>query len=170
MSEIGYATFVPSPPRHWHLSVTESVLAPALPEGCLPKNSPPTTCPKCSKPMRFLVVKTGGRKFRCAKCLGMDPMSMSEYRGGSRANYSRRNCSKAASVGGLTAQLAHVLGPFLLWGGVTRMNLPRPTLLIICRACKTPQLPPSAFGRTPLSPHWRGSPFWARKTASRYRG
>jgi hypothetical protein len=34
----------------------------------MPKNTPPPICPKCSRPMRFVLVKTGGRKFRCVDC------------------------------------------------------------------------------------------------------
>jgi hypothetical protein len=34
----------------------------------MPKNPPPPTCPKCRKPKHFIVVKTGGRKFRCLDC------------------------------------------------------------------------------------------------------
>jgi len=34
----------------------------------MPKNTPPPICPKCSMPMRFVLVKTGGRKFRCVDC------------------------------------------------------------------------------------------------------
>lgn len=34
----------------------------------MPKNTPPPICPKCSGPMRFVLVKTGGRKFRCVDC------------------------------------------------------------------------------------------------------
>jgi len=34
----------------------------------MPKNPPPPICPKCSMPMRFVLVKTGGRKFRCVDC------------------------------------------------------------------------------------------------------
>ncbi len=34
----------------------------------MPKNSPPPICPKCSMSMRFVLVKTGGRKFRCVDC------------------------------------------------------------------------------------------------------
>ena len=34
----------------------------------MPKNSSPPICPKCSMPMRFVLVKTGGRKFRCVDC------------------------------------------------------------------------------------------------------
>jgi hypothetical protein len=31
-------------------------------------------CPKCRKPMRFLLRKTGGRKFKCLECDGDDPL------------------------------------------------------------------------------------------------
>lgn len=34
----------------------------------MPKNTPPPICPKCSRPMRFVLVKTEGRKFRCVDC------------------------------------------------------------------------------------------------------
>jgi hypothetical protein len=34
----------------------------------MPKNPPPPICLKCSMPMRFVLVKTGGRKFRCVDC------------------------------------------------------------------------------------------------------
>jgi hypothetical protein len=40
----------------------------------MPKNPPPPSCPKCHKPMRFVLVKTGGRKFRCMDCDGGDPL------------------------------------------------------------------------------------------------
>jgi hypothetical protein len=43
-----------------------------LREHPMPKNPPPPTCPKCRKPMRFVLVKTGGRKFRCIDCSGDD--------------------------------------------------------------------------------------------------
>jgi hypothetical protein len=42
----------------------------------MPKNPPPPACPKCSKPMHFIVVKTGGRRFRCINCDGVDPIRM----------------------------------------------------------------------------------------------
>jgi hypothetical protein len=42
------------------------------------KNTPPPTCPKCSKPMRFILVKTGGRKFRCIDCEVPDPLKRPE--------------------------------------------------------------------------------------------
>jgi hypothetical protein len=42
------------------------------------KNTPPPTCPRCSKPMRFLPVKTGGRKFRCMDCEVPDPLKLPE--------------------------------------------------------------------------------------------
>ena len=35
------------------------------------------TCPKCRKPMHFIVLKTGGRKFQCVQCDG-DPLQMSD--------------------------------------------------------------------------------------------
>jgi hypothetical protein len=38
------------------------------------KNTPPPLCLKCSKPMRFTLIKTGGRKFRCLDCSGEDPL------------------------------------------------------------------------------------------------
>jgi hypothetical protein len=44
----------------------------------MPKNSPPPNCPKCAKPMRFMVVKTGGRKFRCIDCDVPDPLQAPE--------------------------------------------------------------------------------------------
>jgi hypothetical protein len=34
----------------------------------MPKNSPAPTCSKCGKPMHFMLVRTGGRKFRCIDC------------------------------------------------------------------------------------------------------
>jgi hypothetical protein len=36
------------------------------------KNTPPPDCPKCEKPMKFVLIKTGGRKFRCLDCQGQD--------------------------------------------------------------------------------------------------
>jgi hypothetical protein len=42
------------------------------------KNTPPPTCPKCSKSMRFMLVKTGGRKFRCVDCEVPDPLKLPE--------------------------------------------------------------------------------------------
>jgi hypothetical protein len=38
------------------------------------KNTPPPVCPKCNKPKRFVLVKGGGRKFRCLDCDGEDPL------------------------------------------------------------------------------------------------
>jgi hypothetical protein len=38
------------------------------------KNTPPPACPKCGKPKKFTLVKTGGRKFRCIDCDLHDPM------------------------------------------------------------------------------------------------
>jgi hypothetical protein len=51
--------------------------APAL-EMCVPRNPPPATCSKCNKPMRFMLVKKGGRKFRCIDCDGPDPLRLPE--------------------------------------------------------------------------------------------
>jgi hypothetical protein len=42
------------------------------------KNTPPPLCLKCSKPMRFLLVKKGGRTFRCLDCDGEDPLKSPE--------------------------------------------------------------------------------------------
>jgi tRNA(Ile2) C34 agmatinyltransferase TiaS len=38
------------------------------------KNTPPPICPKCSNSMRFVLVKGGGRKFRCVDCSGEDAL------------------------------------------------------------------------------------------------
>ena len=38
------------------------------------KNIPPPDCRKCGKPMRFVLVKTGGRRFRCMDCDGEDSL------------------------------------------------------------------------------------------------
>ncbi len=46
----------------------------------MPKNPPPPSCPKCRKPMHFIIVKTGGRKFQCVQCDGVDPMRMPDIR------------------------------------------------------------------------------------------
>jgi hypothetical protein len=40
----------------------------------MPKNTPPPSCAKCKKPMKFMLVKTGGRKFRCIDCDLPDPL------------------------------------------------------------------------------------------------
>lgn len=44
----------------------------------MPKNAPPPSCTKCRKPMKFVLVKTGGRKFRCINCDVPDPMRSPE--------------------------------------------------------------------------------------------
>jgi predicted RNA-binding Zn-ribbon protein involved in translation (DUF1610 family) len=44
----------------------------------MPKNTPPPICRKCGEPMRFMLVKTGGRKFRCPDCDGEDPLKSPE--------------------------------------------------------------------------------------------
>jgi hypothetical protein len=61
------------------LSVTESVaLPPDSGVRYMPKNPPPPTCSKCRKPMHFMLVKTGGRKFRCVDCDVPDPLRLPE--------------------------------------------------------------------------------------------
>jgi hypothetical protein len=44
------------------------------------KNTPPPACKKCGKPMKFMLVKTGGRKFRCIDCDLPDPLQESEVK------------------------------------------------------------------------------------------
>lgn len=44
----------------------------------MPKNSPPPICSRCGKPLRFMLVKTGGRKFRCFDCDVPDPLQLPE--------------------------------------------------------------------------------------------
>jgi hypothetical protein len=44
----------------------------------VPKNTLPPLCPKCEKPVRFLLRKTGGRKFQCLDCEGDDPFRAPE--------------------------------------------------------------------------------------------
>jgi hypothetical protein len=41
----------------------------------MPKNSPPPGCSKCGKPKHFMLVQTGGRKFRCIDCDVPDPLN-----------------------------------------------------------------------------------------------
>ena len=63
--------------RPRQLSVTESVVLPPDPgEQPIPKNPAPPACPKCRKQMRFMLVKTGGRKFRCIDCDLTDPLKI----------------------------------------------------------------------------------------------
>ena len=41
----------------------------------MPTNTPPDLCPKCHKPMRFLLRKyASGRNFQCIDCEGDDPL------------------------------------------------------------------------------------------------
>jgi hypothetical protein len=42
------------------------------------ENPAPPGCPKCNKPMRFMLVKTGGRRFRCIDCDVPDPINSPE--------------------------------------------------------------------------------------------
>jgi hypothetical protein len=44
----------------------------------MPKNPSPPTCLKCRKPMKFMLVKSGGRKFRCINCDIPDPLQLPE--------------------------------------------------------------------------------------------
>jgi hypothetical protein len=44
------------------------------------KNTPPPLCLKCSKPMSFMLVKTGGRKFRCIHCDVPAPLKAPEVK------------------------------------------------------------------------------------------
>jgi hypothetical protein len=59
--------------RYRQLSVTESVVLPPDARAPMAKNTPPATCSKCGKPKRFVLVKSGGRKFRCIDCDVPDP-------------------------------------------------------------------------------------------------
>jgi len=52
----------------------------------MPKNPPPPICPKCRKPMHFIVVKTGGRKFRCIDCDAPDPLQLPEVAKATQGN------------------------------------------------------------------------------------
>jgi len=56
------------------------MLAPVQRErhGRKPPASYASTCPKCSKAMHFIVLETGGRKFQCVQCDGVDPMRLSD--------------------------------------------------------------------------------------------
>lgn len=42
------------------------------------KNPPRPNCPKCGKATRFMLVKTGGRRFRCIECDASDPIQLPE--------------------------------------------------------------------------------------------
>ncbi len=43
------------------------------------KNPPPPRCPKCREFMHFVIVRTGGRKFRCLDCDDVDPFTAFTY-------------------------------------------------------------------------------------------
>jgi len=45
------------------------------------KNTPPPACPKCGKSKKFMLVRTGGRKFRCVVCDLPDPVHDPETAG-----------------------------------------------------------------------------------------
>jgi tRNA(Ile2) C34 agmatinyltransferase TiaS len=47
----------------------------------MPQNTPPPRCPKCGKRMHFIIVRSGGRKFKCVQCDGADPLKMTDIRG-----------------------------------------------------------------------------------------
>jgi hypothetical protein len=38
------------------------------------KDPPSPLCPKCRKPMRFMLATTSGRQFQCIDCDGGDPL------------------------------------------------------------------------------------------------
>jgi hypothetical protein len=44
----------------------------------MPKNTPPPTCKTCGKPMRWLLIQTGGRRYRCIDCDGSDTLTSPE--------------------------------------------------------------------------------------------
>ena len=54
------------------------MLAPESSVSIMAENLQTPTCPKCLKPMRFIVLETGGRKFQCVQCDGVDPMRLSD--------------------------------------------------------------------------------------------
>jgi hypothetical protein len=71
-----------SAPARWsrladQIDRDDATTAPEL-ETTMPKNPPPSTCSKCNKPMRFMLVKMGGRKFRCIDCDVPDPLQLPE--------------------------------------------------------------------------------------------
>jgi hypothetical protein len=47
-------------------------------ETTMPRHPLPPTCLQCNKPMRFMLVKKGGRKFSCIDCDGPDPLQLPE--------------------------------------------------------------------------------------------
>jgi hypothetical protein len=44
----------------------------------MPKNTPPPLCKTCGNPKQWLLVKTGGRRYRCIDCDGPDPLTSPE--------------------------------------------------------------------------------------------
>jgi hypothetical protein len=46
----------------------------------MPKNPPPPNCLKCGKAMRFVLIKAGGRRFRCIDCDALDPLQLPEIK------------------------------------------------------------------------------------------
>jgi hypothetical protein len=54
-------------------------------DALMPKNTPPPTCKKCRKPMRWLLAKAGGRKFRCSECDGSGLLQTAAFLSGALA-------------------------------------------------------------------------------------
>ena len=48
----------------------------------MPKNPPPPVCPKCGVSMHFVIVKTGGRKFKCVNVMKLIRCKSPTFRGG----------------------------------------------------------------------------------------
>lgn len=46
----------------------------------MPNNFLRPSCPKCGEPMRFMIVKTGGRKFQCINCNDMASKQVPDFR------------------------------------------------------------------------------------------
>jgi hypothetical protein len=44
------------------------------------KNTPPPACSKCGRAKSFMLVKSGGRKFRCVDCDVPDPLKTPEMK------------------------------------------------------------------------------------------
>jgi len=61
------------------IDLDDATTAPEL-ETAMPGNPPPPTCSQCNKPMRFMLVRMGGRRFRCIDCDGPDPLQLPEVK------------------------------------------------------------------------------------------
>jgi hypothetical protein len=55
-----------------------TVLSGGAAERTFQKGQIPKRAPKCRKPMHFIVLETGGRKFQCVQCDGVDPLRLSD--------------------------------------------------------------------------------------------